>query len=294
MDLFEDWLRNKNLKERTIENYIYYFNKFTYDRFNQENISKFLSLKQNRNSVCRGFLVNFKRFLKVNSRELRIDSDYLEEINEVELPKLTGRTTVRLIRPIPHEQILSLEKYLDTESLKLQLLLSYYCGLRLGELLKITIMSFDWDGWKKDTSKMGECRVYGKGDKEGIALVPPLLMTRVARFCRTGHFPTLSSRLFITDKEQINLKNRSRIWQLKLRKAGIDSGVTKLDGEGRPIKDSVVHPHRLRHSYAHYLMNEKKMNIREVQELLRHASIQSTQIYTYIDKEKLKEKLVDL
>ena len=38
---FEDWLKNKNLKERTIENYIYYFNKFViYDKFNQESIAK--------------------------------------------------------------------------------------------------------------------------------------------------------------------------------------------------------------------------------------------------------------
>ena len=63
IDKFEDWLRNKNLKERTIENYVYYFNKFTAESFTQETISRFLADKTNRNSIARGFLVNFKKFL---------------------------------------------------------------------------------------------------------------------------------------------------------------------------------------------------------------------------------------
>ena len=49
LDKFETWLRNKNLKERTVENYIYYFNKFTYESYDQETVSRFLSDKSNRN-----------------------------------------------------------------------------------------------------------------------------------------------------------------------------------------------------------------------------------------------------
>ena len=87
------------------------------------------------------------------------------------------------------------------------------------------------------------------------------------------------------------MKNKGRTWQMKLRNAGIRAGITKLDGEEKPIKDTVVHPHRLRHSYASYLLNEKGLNLKEVQEVLRHASLQSTQIYTHVDKERLKKKL---
>lgn len=292
IDKFEDYLRNKNLKEKTIQNYLYYYGKFTYDIFNQETVSSFLSLKQNRNSVARSFLVNLQRFLKMNHKELGLSSILREDIMEVELPKLTGRTKKRLIKPIPHNEIFLIEKHLDTESLKIQLLLSYFCGLRLGELLKIDIMSFDWKDWKTDTSQMGECRVYGKGDKEGIALVPSHLMKRIARLIRSKSFKSVDNKLFVKGIN-VNVDNRARTWQIKLRKAGIDSGVTQIDSKGDPIHGTVVHPHRLRHSFANYLLNDKGLNLREVQEALRHSSIKSTQIYTQINKEELKKKLKD-
>jgi integrase len=291
LDKFEEWLRNKNLKERTIENYVYYFNKFTFDVYNQETVSRFLSDKTNRNSIARSFLVNFQKFLMVNYKELGFSQESRVKLAEVELPKLTGRVKQRLIKPISHEHIHRIEKYLDSEQLKLQLLLSYYCGLRLGELLKITILSFNWDTWKKDTSKMGECRVYGKGDKEGIALVPAALMKRVTLYIKSRKFSSLDSKLFVRGNGDINIKNKSRTWQMKLREAGIKAGITKLDEKGKPIEDTVVHPHRLRHSYANYLLNEKGLNLREVQEVLRHSSIQSTQVYTYVNKENLKARL---
>ena len=293
LDRFEEWLKNKNLKDRTIENYIYYYNKFTYDVFNQETISRFLSEKANRNSIGRSFLVNLQKFLMVNYKELGISQERRLEIADVELPKLTGRIKKRLIRPIPHEHIALLEKNLDTEQLKLELLLSYYCALRLGELLKITILSFNWESWKKDTSKMGECRVFGKGDKEGIALVPSILMKRVAIYIKSKKYNSLDSKLFIRGNGNINLKNKSRSWQIKLKDAGIKAGITKKDEKGRVIKETGVHPHRLRHSYASYLLNERGLNLREIQEVLRHSSLQSTQIYTHINKEHLKDKLND-
>lgn len=291
LDKFEEWLINKNLKERTIENYIYYFNKFTFNSFDQESVSRFLSYKANRNSIARSFLVNFQKFLTVNYKEFGFSQEYRLKIAEIELPKLTGRIKERLIKPIPHDQIGLLERFLETEQLKLQLLLSYYCGLRLGELIKITIISFNWDQWKKEPSKMGECRVYGKGDKEGIALVPAVLMKRIAVYIRSKKFKSLDSKIFIRGDNTINLKNKGRTWQMKLRAAGIKAGITKLNEEGKPIKETVVHPHRLRHSYASYLLNEKGLNLKEVQEILRHSTIQSTQIYTHINKEHLKEKL---
>ena len=285
---FEDYLKSKNLKDTTIENYGYCFNSFmTFGTFTQPIINKLLSKKGNVGNM-RAFLVNLKKYLMINYKELDISQDLKLKIAEVEIPKLTGRVRKRLIKPLLKENIELLEKYLDTEHLKLQLLLSYYCGLRLGELLKITILSFNWDDWKKDQDKMGECRVYGKGDKEGIALVPSFLMIRVREFINNKKFDSINDKIFV---KASNIKNRGRTWQLKLRDAGIRSGITKLDENKKCISDTVVHPHRLRHSYGYYLLNEKGLDIREVQELLRHSSIVSTQIYTYIDKEHLKEKL---
>lgn len=294
LDSFETWLREKNLKERTIENYLYYFNKFTYLTFDQESVSKFLSFKVNRNSIGRSFLVNFQKFLSVNYKELGITQEARFRISEVELPKLTGRKKERLVNPIPHEQIELLEKVLETEKEKLELLLSYYCALRLGELLKIRIIDFNWDQWGKNPAQMGECRVFGKGDKEGIALIPSDLMKRIGTYIKGKRFPSLTSYIFINNDGKVpNMKNRGRTWENKLSEAGRKAGLTKLDENGKPIEGTIVHPHRLRHSYASYLLNVKRLNIREVQEILRHTNIQSTQIYTHIDKEGLKQRLED-
>ncbi len=288
LDLFASWLKNKSLKDSTIENYVYYFCKFTHELFNQESVSEFLSKSQNQNSVSRGFLINFKRFLLINYKSLNISDEYFKEISQVELPKITGRIKNKLVNPLRHEQIFLLEKYLETEQEKVQLLLSYFCGLRLGELLKIEILSFNWDEWKENMSQIGECKVFGKGDKEGIALVPPFLMERISNFIKNKNFLSIKSKIFV--KEKLGRGN-ARTWQRRLGEAGIKSGITKLDEYGKPIPGTKVHPHRLRHSFANHLLKDKKLDIRYIQEALRHSSIQSTQIYTNVDKEELKKQL---
>lgn len=293
LDKFESWLVNKNLKPRTVQNYIYYFNKFVYSSFDQESVSRFLSLKENRNTIARSFLLNFQKFLLVNHVEFGIDLQMKAKISTIELPKLTGKAKKRIIIPIAHDQIPRLEAALETESDKIKLLISYYCGLRLGELLKIRILSFNWDEWKKDTSKMGECRVLGKGDKEGIALVPAEIMKRIATFIRSQPFEGVGDFIFVSPGKQYNFLSMSKDWQNKLSRAGEVIGLVSKDSEGRIIKETSVHPHRLRHSYATYLLNDVHLDIREVQELLRHSDISSTQIYTHIDKKNLKDKLKD-
>lgn len=246
-ELFENYLMNKNLKKRTIDNYMYYFHKFNINLvFNQESVSKFLSESANRNSIGRSFLVNLKKFLLVNYRELGIHDSNYKAIVETELPKLTGRVKRRLVNPLSHDQISLLEGHLGTEKLKLQLLITYYGGLRLGELLKIRILDFNWDDWKKNTENMGECRVFGKGDKEGIALFPPILMKRIANFIRNNQYTKVNDTLFVKDNDK-DLRNKGRLWQLRLTDAGIRSGITALDDEGKPVKGTIVHPHRLRH-----------------------------------------------
>ena len=292
IDKFESWLRNKNLKERTIEEYLYYFNKFLDNIFNQETVSRFLANKSHRNIVARSFLVNLRKFILVNYKELGFTIDQRLEVSEVELPKITGRTKEREITPLKLEDINLLEKYLETEKLKLQLLCSYYGALRVGELLKIKVISFNWEDWKKDMSKMGECKVLGKGDKEGLAYFPKDLMVRIAKYIKSQKNLDINSTIFI--KNYVNhrsIKSGATTWQKKLREAGIKAKLIKFDGNGKIIPETSVHPHLLRHSYASYLVNVKLMDIRKVQIFLRQSSITSTEIYVHIDRDKLKEEL---
>lgn len=291
---FQDWLENKNLKPRSIKNYLYYFGKFHSDIFDQATVSKFLSYKNHQNTIARSFILNYKTFLLSNYREMGLSEEERILCSEIELPKLSGRTRQRIIHPIPHHQIELLERALPSEKLKIQLLISYYCALRMGEMLKIRLTDFNWEEWGTDTSKMGECRVFGKGDKEGIALVPSFLMKRIGIYIKNNKFSSINSWLFLKSGEDIDLEkleNKGRIWQKRLREAGIKIGITKFDLDNRPIKSTSVHPHRLRHSYATYLLTEKNMTDLEIKEVLRHSSVQSTQIYAHVNKEKLKEKL---
>lgn len=281
--MFDQWLRNKSLKDRSISNYFYYFNRFRYPRFNQESVSRFLADGAHRNTISRAFIKNLKECMLRNHAELGIDPHYYKEISDVYFPGMSGRKKSRLVNPLSLEEIKLLEATLETEELKLMLLVAYNAGLRLGELIKIRINSFNWGIWKMNPEKMGEVRVFGKGDKEGIALVPRDLMKRLAAFINsnTSSFKGVDSKLF-------NLGPSS--FQKHLATAGLRSGITQKKADGSIIEETRVHPHKLRHSYAHSLL-KKDVDIRYIKEALRHSSIQSTQIYTQLSTKELAEKL---
>lgn len=294
IDRFESWLENKNLKPRTIENYLYYFNKFlSFGVFDQDSVSLFMSKKSNRNTIARSFLLNYQKFLLTNSDVLNISAELKLKIASVELPKITGRKKKRLPKAISKEEITRIESEFDNEFDKIKLLFSYYCGLRLGGLLKVRIVSFDWEKWKTDITNMGECRVFEKGDKEGIALVPAWLMKRIANLINSNYFDDPSSFLFVSPGKEYNFSAMARDWQKKLAAAAISAGVMQIDKSGKTVPGTSVHPHRLRHAYAIHLHIDLGMDIRKIQELLRHSDISSTQIYTEVNKENLKSEIGD-
>ena len=283
LNLFEGWLKNKGLKEISIKHYVYYFNRFRDKRFNQESVSRFLSEKTHRNTIARSMLINLKECMSRNHQELQIDPYYYKEINDVYLPQITGRKGQKLINPLTEEHIYLLEAAMETEQLKIMILVCYHAGLRLGELIKIRINSFNWDSWKKKPEAMGEIKVFGKGDKEGIALLPALIMKRISQFIRSNsdQYKGIDSRLF-------NIGASS--FQKYLHAAGLKSKITKIKEDKSILEETRVHPHKLRHSYAHNLLING-VDIRYIKEALRHSSIQSTQIYTRLSTKELKEKL---
>jgi len=297
IDQFENWLRNKNLKDRSIKEYMYYFNKFLiYGPFTQESVSKFLSEKSNRNVIARSFLINLQKFLFVNYKELGIEREKRMDISEVELPKLSGRTKQILIKPLMEEQVLEIVNHMPSEKTKLMTLLTYYGGLRVGGLMSIQINSFNWNEWKKDMTDQGECVVREKGQKERIAFIPPKIMKRSAQYIRSNNWQSFSAYLFMPDVKNINdvnINSKAYDWATKLRRAGIKAGVSEIDSNGKIIKETGVHPHKLRHSWGYHLKNVKKLDIRDIQEILGHSSIVSTQRYLYTDKDHIKKLLKD-
>jgi integrase/recombinase XerD len=147
----------------------------------------------------------------------------------------------------------------------------YATGVRVSELLDL-----------KQTSLMlqeGLALVFGKGSKERMVPVGRKAIEWISRY-QTDVRPALSRK-------------------------GSSGGVLFLNARGRPLSrtaiwilikrsaaaariDKPVHPHTFRHSFATHLL-EGGADLRAVQEMLGHADIATTQIYTHIDREYLKE-----
>lgn len=157
-----------------------------------------------------------------------------------------------------------------TERNSLMILMFYACGLRLAELVGI-----DRDDLSADYTTL---RIRGKGDKQ--RMVPILEFVRE----KILHYLTLIERqnicistekaLFLTHKgKRISRSAVYRTVQEELARAGVQG------------KKS---PHVLRHTFATHLLNGGA-DMREIQELLGHASLQATQVYTHNSIARLRE-----
>lgn len=144
--------------------------------------------------------------------------------------------------------------------------LAYSCGLRVSELVGLDIGSID--------AANGEVRVTGKGSKTrivpvGKAALGALKEWLVVRVTLKGaDLPAL----FLGPRGQ---RLTARAVQTRIKQWAIKQGIT-----------ADVHPHMLRHSFASHVL-QSSGDLRAVQEMLGHASIASTQVYTHLDFQHL-------
>ncbi len=152
--------------------------------------------------------------------------------------------------------------------------LLYGCGLRLGELLGLDLAAgAESAGWID--SDDATAHVFGKGSKRRSVPVGGPALQALDTYLL--HRPTLaaghdSGALFVS-----RLGNRLSPNQLRSR--------LKAQGDRAGVA-TPVHPHMLRHSYASHLL-QSSGDLRGVQELLGHASIATTQVYTRLDFQHL-------
>ncbi len=129
--------------------------------------------------------------------------------------------------------------------------------------------------------RSGEIRVLGKGRKERIIPLPGLCRDVIADWIEARKRPgILGEPLFISLRPRKEDKPRrlgDRDVRRVLKRRGIEAG----------IRDR-VHPHRMRHSYATHLL-DMGADLREIQELLGHASLSTTQKYTAVSAEHLRQ-----
>jgi integrase/recombinase XerC len=153
--------------------------------------------------------------------------------------------------------------------------LLYGAGLRVGELVALDVRDVD--------AQTGDVRVWGKGGKERIVPLPGAAREAIAAWLahrrREG---VLGEPLFVSLRRGERLPDRARrLGERDVRR------VLRSVAARAGISDR-VHPHRLRHSYATHLL-EMGADLREIQELLGHASLSTTQKYTAVSVDRLMQ-----
>jgi site-specific recombinase XerD len=150
--------------------------------------------------------------------------------------------------------------------------LAYASGLRAEELVSLDIESLDFDGESvRVEGKGGKTRLVPAGEHALAALERYLLKGRPAlTVCDSrALFLSKSGRLLGTSDVRRRLKSWSRI------------------AASREPALADAHPHALRHSFATHLL-EGGADLRVIQELLGHASISTTQVYTRVESGRLR------
>ena len=148
------------------------------------------------------------------------------------------------------------------------LLLIYATGLRVSELLSLQLSQVDLS--------FGKLQVKGKGSKERLLPFSHAAREQLEIYVQ-NYRPLLkpeSNQLFVNRRGQ--KLSRQAFWKW-LKQLAVQAGITEK-----------ISPHTLRHSFATHLLRSG-MNLRSLQMLLGHASLSSTQIYTHMSPQHLKE-----
>jgi integrase/recombinase XerD len=241
----------------------------------REDVVDFLSSlykeKLDSRSVAR-YLVSLRGLYKFAMMEGRVGSDPTENL---ESPKVRNSLPTYL-RAEEIDKLLQAPNLATPIGLRDRAMLEvlYSTGLRVSELLNLRLSDID--------TRVGFVRCIGKGDKErlvpigrkALEAVEQYLVHARPKFARPASPPPHNQVLFLT---RIGRRlSRVGIWKI-LHDYGMRLGL-----RGR------LTPHKLRHSFATHLL-EGGADLRSVQLMLGHADISTTQIYTHVVEERLKQ-----
>lgn len=213
-------------------------------------------------------IASLRRFYRYFLREGRVAADPTVQLDSPKLPRslpksLTEEDVVALLKAPDDGLMLGLRDRAMLETL-------YATGLRVTELVNLKVSEV--------SMQEGVVRVVGKGSKTRLVPLGEEALDWIARYI-TESRPMildgqLSDSLFATQRG--GAMTRQSFWYLIKRYA-------KLAGISKPMS-----PHTLRHAFATHLLNHGA-DLRVVQMLLGHSDISTTQIYTHVARERLKQ-----
>lgn len=144
----------------------------------------------------------------------------------------------------------------------------YSCGLRVSELCNLRLGDLFFGE--------GYIRIIGKGDKQRLVPISGVACERIQRYKEVRTKKTTEDTLFLNNRgTKLTRVMIFNIIKLAALLAGIDKSIS---------------PHTLRHSFATHLL-EGGANIRQVQEMLGHESILTTEVYTHLDTTNLRQTI---
>jgi integrase/recombinase XerD len=153
---------------------------------------------------------------------------------------------------------------------KAMLELLYATGMRVSEMVSLNVRDVNL--------RNGFVRCFGKGSKERLIPIHSKAIKAVKTYLDDARPQLLSNQ----DETALFLNRRGQ----RLTRQGFWL-ILKSHAKGAKIEAEIT-PHVLRHSIATHLLHSGKMNLRELQELLGHANISTTQIYTHLNTEYLR------
>ena len=280
-EFLEFILKQKNYSYNTYKNYEIDINEFeiflnkygiNYLDIDYEFIKKYLMFlyekKLSRSSVARK-LSSLRSFYKYLFNNNLINSNPFNYVatpkKEKKLPKYLGVEELESIFSIP-----DINTPLGQRD-RLILEVLYATGIRVSELINIKILDIDFYNM--------EIRILGKGNKERIVNFGEYCLDAINMFLNDGRKKILEKHNKNCDYLIINEKGN------KITTRGVQKLIDNIVKKACLKKH--VSPHMLRHSFATHLLNEG-CDIKTVQELLGHESLETTQIYTHVSNERLR------
>jgi len=207
----------------------------------------------------------FYRFLQ---REGRLDRDPMENLKA---PR-AFKALPRYLTPAQVEALLAAPDTTTLLGLRDRAILEvlYATGLRVSELIRLRREEVDLE--------LGLVRAFGKGRKERLVPVGRVAARWIERYERDARSRLAKGRagapLFVNNRG--GRLSRMGLWGI-VRRHAIAAGVER-----------VLTPHVLRHSFASHLL-ERGADLRSLQAMLGHADISTTQIYTHVTRERLRQ-----
>lgn len=250
-------LRLRGLSPMTVRNYSFFVDKFL-KRMDGKNVPE---LNQDDAKLYLSELFDTKSkntiMLAMASLKFFYTEILKKDFGEIKVPKKDKSLPSVLTK----EEVKKLIDATDNNKSRLIISLLYSSGLRVSELVNLKTSDFNFDektGWVRS----------GKGSKDRLFVISDNLSKEIQDYLQNRNHQYIFSK-----EAPLTTRNIQKIIALTKKRAGIEKKVT---------------PHTLRHSFATHLL-EQGTDIRVIQVLLGHSSLNTTQIYAHVSSEQIKK-----